>query len=280
MSRTTSGGPLSRPTRLSLAVIASGAFDVAIVALLFLASRGQPARVKASTAFDAADDKRIVWLSDPGPGGGGGGGGNRMKEPPRQAEAPGHDAITVPVQRPPSIAASQPLTNAPVPIEQLLIPAKDLSASQNLVPGTIEPPAAPPSISQGPGSRDGAGTGDGTGDGPGRGPGRGPGTGGGFGGDAFQPGSDVMRPVLLREVKPAYTSDAMRAHLQGSVFLWCVVNRDGSVGEVKILRSLDPTFGLDLEAIKAARQWRFRPGTRRGEPVPVLITIQLDFSLR
>jgi protein TonB len=84
----------------------------------------------------------------------------------------------------------------------------------------------------------------------------------------------------LREVKPAYTSDAMRARLQGSVFLWCVVNRDGSVGEVKILRSLDPTFGLDLEAIKAARQWRFQPGKWRGEPVPVLITIQLDFSLR
>jgi outer membrane biosynthesis protein TonB len=39
-------------------------------------------------------------------------------------------------------------------------------------------------------------------------------------------------------------------------------------------------FGLDLEAIKAARQWRFRPGTRLGSPVPVLITIQLDFALR
>jgi len=49
----------------------------------------------------------------------------------------------------PAIAVSQPLTNAAVPIEPLLIPAKDLSASQNLVPGTIEPPAGPPSISQG-----------------------------------------------------------------------------------------------------------------------------------
>jgi periplasmic protein TonB len=273
-----SSRPLSRPTRLSLAVIASGAFDLAIVTLLFLASRNQPAQVKASTALDAAD-RSVVWLSEPGHGGGGGGGGNRMKEPPRQAESPGHDAVTVPVQRPPEIS-SQPLTNTAVPLEQLYIPAKDLSSSQNLVPGTIEPPAGPPSISQGPGSHNGAGSGDGTGDGPGRGPGRGPGTDGGFGGEAFQPGSDITRPVLLREVKPAYTSDAMRAHLQGSVFLWCVVNRDGSVGEVKILRSLDPTFGLDLEAIKAARQWRFRPGTRRGEPVPVLITIQLDFSLR
>jgi TonB family protein len=52
------------------------------------------------------------------------------------------------------------------------------------------------------------------------------------------------------------------------------------VGDVKVVRSLDPTFGLDVEAIKAARQWRFRPGTRLGESVSVLITIQLDFTLR
>ena len=38
--------------------------------------------------------------------------------------------------------------------------------------------------------------------------------------------------------------------------------------------------GLDLEAMKAARQWRFRPGTRMGEPVSVLVIIQLDFTLR
>ena len=279
MPRTTAVGPLSRPTRLALAVIASGALDVAIVALLVLASRDQPARANTPTAFDVAG-RNLIWLSEPGRGGGGGGGGNGMKQPPRRAESPGHDAITVPVHRPPAIEPSQPITNASIPVEQLNIPAKDLSSAQNLVPGAIEPPAGPPSISQGPGSRNGGGTGDGNGDGPGRGPGLGPGTNGGFGNDVFQPGNDVTRPVLLREVKPAYTSDAMRAHLQGSVFLWCVVNRDGSVGDVKILRSLDPTFGLDLEAIKAARQWRFRPGTRRGEPVPVLITIQLDFSLR
>ena len=279
MRRTTPAGPLSRPKRLSLAVVASGALDVAIVALFVLASRHPPARVNATTTLEAAD-RNLIWLTEPGHGGGGGGGGNGMKDPPRRAEAPGHDAITVPVHRPPAIEPSQPIANAPVPIEQLNIPAKDLSSAQNLVPGTIESPVGPPTISQGPGSHNGAGTGDGPGDGPGQGPGLGPGTKGGFGGRAFQPGGDVTRPVLLREVKPAYTSDAMRAHLQGSVVLWCIVNRDGSVGDVRILRSLDPTFGLDLEAIKAARQWRFQPSTRQGEAVPVLITIQLDFSLR
>jgi TonB family protein len=49
---------------------------------------------------------------------------------------------------------------------------------------------------------------------------------------------------------------------------------------VQVVRSLDSAFGLDQEAIKAARQWRFAPGTRLGEPVPVLVTIELTFTLR
>lgn len=48
------------------------------------------------------------------------------------------------------------------------------------------------------------------------------------------------------------------------------MNTKGEVTDVKILRSLDATFGLDQEAIKTARQWRFSPGTRLGEPVPVV----------
>ena len=47
-----------------------------------------------------------------------------------------------------------------------------------------------------------------------------------------------------------------------------------------MLRSLDPTFGLDQQAINTAKTWRFRPGTRMGEPVSVLVTIELTFTLR
>jgi protein TonB len=72
----------------------------------------------------------------------------------------------------------------------------------------------------------------------------------------------------------------MRAKVQGTVWLECVVMPDGTVGRVQVVRSLDSTFGLDQEAIKAAKQWRFRPGMRLGEPVAVLITIELAFTLR
>jgi len=64
------------------------------------------------------------------------------------------------------------------------------------------------------------------------------------------------------------------------VELEAVVLPDGSVGDVQITRSLDRTFGLDNEAIKAVKQWRFAPGTRLGQPVPVLVTIELTFTLR
>ena len=72
----------------------------------------------------------------------------------------------------------------------------------------------------------------------------------------------------------------MRAKVQGTVLLECIVLPNGSVGNIQVKRSLDRNFGLDQEAMKAARQWRFVPGTRLGEPVPVLISIELTFSLR
>jgi TonB family protein len=96
---------------------------------------------------------------------------------------------------------------------------------------------------------------------------------------AYRPGNGITLPRVLRDVKPQYTSDAMRAKIQGTVMVECVVQKDGSVGDVQVLRSLDPTFGLDQEAINAAKQWRFVPGSRMGEPVPVVVTIELTFVL-
>jgi protein TonB len=87
-------------------------------------------------------------------------------------------------------------------------------------------------------------------------------------------------PRVIREVKPQYTAEAMRAKVQGTVLLECVVLADGSVGNVEVVKSLDGTFGLDQEAIKAAKQWRFQPGRRLNEPVAVLVTIELTFTLR
>ena len=267
------------PKRLGFSVGGAAIIQVALVTLLILASRYVPVAQPVVALLPENPNKNIIWLSEPGPGGGGGGGGNKMKEPPRKAELPGKDKITVPVEKPPKLEPVQTKNEPPV-IEQLNIPAKTLASAVDSLPGAIEGPPGPPTVSQGSGSGGGAGTGTGTGIGPGTGSGLGPGSGGGTGGGVYRPGNGVTLPVVLREVKPQYTSDAMRAKVQGTVLLECVVKPDGSVGEVKVMRSLDSTFGLDLEAMKAARNWRFRPGMRQGEPVAVLVTIELTFTLR
>jgi TonB family protein len=210
--------------------------------------------------------RQIVWLAEPGPGGGGGG-GNQSPEPPRQAELKGKDEVSVPALPEPE---PTPEPEPPAPVEQLTIPAETLAASTENVPGVIESAA----VSESTGSGTGGGGGSGFGSGLGQG------SGGGTGGGVYRPGSGVINPRILREVKPQYTADAMRAKVQGTVLLECVVLADGTVGRVDVVKSLDPTFGLDAEAVKAAKQWRFQPGTRFGEPVAVLVTIELTFTLR
>jgi TonB family protein len=260
----------------SVGVGASMAAHLGFVVLILLAIRFAPAPSTLELLPDQPI-KDIVWLDVPGPGGGGGGGGNKQPEPPKQAEAKGKEKITVPVKEEPKAVPDPPKPETPP--EPLTIPAKSMAAAEVELPGVITP-SAPVTESQGAGTGGGAGTGSGTGSGSGQGSGLGAGFGGGTGGGAFRPGAGITLPSVLREVKPAYTADAMRAKVQGSVWLECIVMPDGSVGDVRVTRSLDPIFGLDQEAIKAAKQWRFKPGMRQGEPVPVIITIELTFTLR
>jgi protein TonB len=219
--------------------------------------------------------KDIVWIASPGPGGGGGGGGNKTPEPPRKAELPDKQKITVPVAKTPKLEAPEP----PKQEQQIVVPAQAVASGVEQLPGAVTQMITP-TISQGSGTGGGAGTGRGVGSGPGDGSGLGPGYGGGFGGGAYRPGNGVTQPRLVREVKPNYTAEAMRAKIQGVVWLEAVVLENGSVGQVRVIRSLDPTFGLDLEAERTVKKWVFAPGTRLGQPVPVLIEIEMSFTLR
>jgi TonB family protein len=85
-------------------------------------------------------------------------------------------------------------------------------------------------------------------------------------------------PKPIHEVRPNYTPEAARRQVEGFVVMELVVLPDGSVGPVEITRSLDPD--LDLAAVAAVRGWRFKPGTRSGVPVPVLIEVEMSFSLK
>jgi TonB family protein len=140
----------------------------------------------------------------------------------------------------------------------------------------VEKPPAPPS--QGRGTQGGVGSGAGTGIGEGTGSGLGPGSGGGTGGGPYQPGSGIDPPTLVREVRPAYTDEARRQAIEGDVVLEIVVRNDGSVGNVRVRRTLGA--GLEQKAIDAVRQWRFIPAKRRGTAVDVVVDVSVEFKLR
>ena len=95
-----------------------------------------------------------------------------------------------------------------------------------------------------------------------------------------RPGGSVSSPEIIKEVRPDYTADAMRAQVQGVVEVEAVVQVDGTVGLVRVVRSLDKEHGLDDQAVKAVKQWRFRPGKKDGVAVPVLVSIELTFTMR
>jgi protein TonB len=96
----------------------------------------------------------------------------------------------------------------------------------------------------------------------------------------LSPGGDVTSPIEIRKGTPRYTTEAMRARAQGAIMVECVVQTTGECTNIRVTHSFNPTFGLDEEAIKAVAQWRFRPGTRRGAAVPVLVTMEIAFALR
>jgi TonB family protein len=94
--------------------------------------------------------------------------------------------------------------------------------------------------------------------------------------EANAPG--LTMPRVISEVRPSYTRDAMRARIEGWVSLTAVVESDGTVGDVKVVKSLSPD--LDAEAIAAAKRWQFEPGKKAGKPVAVVVAIELTFTLK
>ena len=255
-----------QPARTAWSLLASATLDVAVVTLFLLLAR-VPHKPAAALAMDASTDQ-LVWLGEQGPDGGGGGGGNNMPRPPSRPVGvrPG------PVEKLPSPSAD--LNSVP-----LAAPAPTLAAALQDLPGLRTQPG-PLDLSLGPGDDGRAGAGKGGGSGPGDGVGLGRGSGGNTGGNVYQPGNGVTPPVPLVQPRPNYTTEALRARLQGSTRIRCVVQPSGVCTDIEIVRSLDTVFGLDQEAIKAVQKWRFKPGARFGQPVPVQITIDVEFTLR
>lgn len=293
--------PAAAPVSPAAGILGSGALHLGMLALLALVT---------ALGFTSAEEKppermdppRLVFVATPGPGGGGGGGGLRQLAPPPKAQMQGVARLRSPVPppKPTSVRKPEPRPTpprpvavvpqpAPRPVEppppaprpavtpQVVAPVVTASADPRDRAGVLtESPAE--TESQGSGSGAGVGTGQGSGIDEGTGAGIGAGSGGGTGGGPYRGGSGITPPELLHEVRPEYTDDARRQNLTGDVVLEIVVRRDGSVGDVKVIRGLGA--GLDRRAIDAVRQWKFAPARRHGTPIDLFVEVAVEFKLR
>jgi periplasmic protein TonB len=263
-------------------IVSTSLHAIAIASILLIASLGFAVADERTEPLKDPEPMRMVFLVQPGPGGGGGGGGLKMKTPPPKAMRKGVEKISSPLPAKKLPPPPDPIPKPPDPPKPL--DAKPVNAPMPTKPADVKTtdglmakvPETKPS--QGAGTGGGVGSGQGTGLGPGDGNGVGEGSGGGYGGGPFRPGSGVEPPRLLREVKADYTDEARRGNIEGEVELEIVVRRDGTVGDVKVVRGL--RGGLNDRAIQAVRQWKFAPGRMKGVPVDVVVEVGVEFRLR
>ena len=91
----------------------------------------------------------------------------------------------------------------------------------------------------------------------------------------------ITAPRIIKNARPNYPPEAMRAKVQGRVKLEMVVQADGTVGEVRIVSSLDRNkFGIDGAAVKAVKEMRFAPAMKDGVAVPVLLSTEMAFEAK
>jgi protein TonB len=169
--------------------------------------------------------------------------------------------------------ARKPLSR---PTDSLLpLPEPENAAIGEATDGTAGP--------DGPGG-DPNGPGDGTTDGPASCP-ECPGDGPLGPGDRDRPYDQatlgLIPPTLVpgSRALPKYPDLARRAGLQGTVILLAVIEKDGSVGEIEVVKSPDQRWGFDLAAIDAVKQWRYQPALMNGGPVAAYIQVMVEFTL-
>jgi protein TonB len=252
-------GESDRRKKMGGAIAASVVSHIGLLLLVIAVIGIKPA---VALLTEKTDAPKFVFLQEPGPGGGGG--GSPAPAPRKQMEVPKHKAPDpVPVTPPKPVPATPP-----PPIPTLLAPVETNASNIVQASGTSSV-----SLASWGGGGKGSGLGSGTGSGVG------PGSGGGTGGGVYEPGNGVSLPDPIVEVQPEYTSEAMRNKIQGEVWVEIIVLANGTVGDMKIVKSLDTKNGLDQQALIAAKKWLFRPAKKDGVAVPVRVKLELSFRL-
>ena len=93
----------------------------------------------------------------------------------------------------------------------------------------------------------------------------------------YKVGGDVRPPVVLSRVDPEYSEEARHKKLSGEVEVGLIVDKKGRPRNVHVVRGVG--MGLDENAVRSVRGYRFQPATKGGTAVPVEITIEVNFQI-
>lgn len=91
-------------------------------------------------------------------------------------------------------------------------------------------------------------------------------------------GGDVTKPEKLSAPQPQYTEIARKARIQGVVIVQAIIDKQGAVTNVKVLKGLP--MGLSEQAVEAIKKWKFKPATLNGKPVDVYYNLTVNFRLQ
>ena len=94
----------------------------------------------------------------------------------------------------------------------------------------------------------------------------------------MQISGNVLAPVRIYSPDPHYPEEARHARVQGVVILQTIINIDGNVTDVRVLKGLPS--GLTESAVAAVSSWRFKPATLEGKPVAVYYLVTVSFSVQ
>jgi TonB family protein len=274
--------PIDLPDRMAVktnpwAVGTATLVNGGVLAMLLLLGLGSTIRhLPKSPSGDRIDLKDFTLFAPASAQrahGGGSGGANDLIDP-MLGRTPRQEAMPI---LPPQV---QMLDHPLLPVDPAVAVSPEVKLPENASLPNVGAQKSPnvSLVSNGQGGPAGIGNHRGSGDGPGDGPGYGPGGPGGAGGGPYTPGvGGVSNPIAIVTPDAEFSDEARRAKYQGVCLISVIVDSHGFPQNPRVIRSLG--MGLDEKALEAVQRYRFKPATKDGKPVAVMITVEVNFRL-